>query len=816
MVKTWFGNKSLRDNFEPGDIIFGLSIDRTPGVDSLDPALFPRRTGKKDNILIQNPLTDAVYGPQVKPDIPRTDAEILNDLNDGQRGLGFKKFASSYPPLQKQDYLALEGDVRANRLWKRTSKAGLLYQIFERKKTVHFCVDHLETAIGKIAKKQGVEGNSVTATEIRLLYRYRHHPDIRKYLKVYSGNKEISVDAFFANPLWNDYIPHRSYYQILGTDDAPKLAAEGFDPVGTATRQVNGNLVTSTDLQTSSGFVPYIKPGGKKYVYFPLIDKERVVDRLIPLLEELKKKNKPPYVPVFKDSAQVKKFKGILTKNYGPADNSTLAPEYRYLYTIDKTNLSDLDKNSTLYISGHSSPGETNIYNAGGFLAPKRMSSKQLAENVVDMGLPPEVTVKMASCDSAVGNKQKIEIPPSLFHKKGTQEVNYDEAYSYVTDPARMGPYDASLAGDFENELLKLQPGRESGIVYGTVGLNMLNKIEIRMAKIVDGQLIDADTTHSLAVFYEHGSANMMEFRKSDMMRGRFYDPNPMLGKHGLPPLPEDAPHIDTQKLAASDPDLEPRVSTAVDLDAPHSLIQAKGRPSDALFLASGRDGNVLDHAKGTVWENSLQSSKATPKDVLLFDSGAGINIDTVIKSMNNGDLRQYSEVSGYFGTALASFIKIVRHVHEGENRYEITVETLESQPLTVRDVGQGFEDPEAIKGASLLGETVTEVEDLNFKQLQDMFNSINDSQQWGNWVQSHHLEFNQLFEQMADGGSEIFQEYRSGFNNETATELWFSVKDLQTVRADRNSTPKELEMAFNRAVTSLSSALRSGYQAAS
>ncbi len=204
--------QDLSEQFEEGDIIYGLSIDRTPGVDSLDRKKFPNSKNGKNNILTQNTLTDAVFGTSVTPGNYRPDEEIKEKLYDYKRGLNFKKFTTDYPPLNKVDYLELTGQQRANKLWKRTSKAGLVYQIFIMDKKVHFCVDNISNAIDKIARKEGIEGNCVTASEIRFLFRHRNQIQVLKNLKIYNKDKKIPIDIFFSHPFWSLYQPSQEYF----------------------------------------------------------------------------------------------------------------------------------------------------------------------------------------------------------------------------------------------------------------------------------------------------------------------------------------------------------------------------------------------------------------------------------------------------------------------------------------------------------------------------------------------------------------------------------------------------------------------------
>ncbi|MCL9781216.1 hypothetical protein M9194_07220 [Vibrio sp. S4M6] len=203
--------EELSRNFKEGDIIYGLSMDRTVGLMSLNQVHFPSHINGKENILVQNTLTNAVFGTSVTPGKYRTNLEIQKDLHDGRRGVLFKNYTVTYPPLQKSDYLSLNGYDRANKLWKRTSKAGLLYQIFQRNKQVHFCVDNTLSALEKVAKKEGIEGTCVTASEIRLLYRYRGNAKVRRLLKIYVKDREIPIDQFFNHPSWAYYSPKETY-----------------------------------------------------------------------------------------------------------------------------------------------------------------------------------------------------------------------------------------------------------------------------------------------------------------------------------------------------------------------------------------------------------------------------------------------------------------------------------------------------------------------------------------------------------------------------------------------------------------------------
>ncbi|NOH73365.1 hypothetical protein F0225_18790 [Vibrio pectenicida] len=448
---------------------------------------------------------------------------------------------------------------------------------------------------------------------------------------------------------------------------------EGMDAAETVTPVVQGNTVAPVSAQASGGFVPYVKPGGDKYIYFPHMDKERVFDRLISLLESRKAKGKSKYTPVFKDKDQADSFKQILGTKYGPDH-----PDFGYLHKENTTSLAHLTDKNTLYISGHSRPGDTKLYakqEGVGVVPP--ITSEELAQQIVDMKLPSNTTVKVASCNSAVGNSNGIPIPKEYMPIRGTPK--YKKIYPYVTDPNNMGQFEASLAGDFETQLVAKDPLRKPGIVYGTLGFHVLFSRSGDMARFDKkaGRIVGADFNHARAKFSsESNKYNYVDFRKSDMKRGRFYDPNPVRGRDGLPAAasgPAPAP-------AVSAPQVDSVVSTVADIDAPHSIVKVGGETqSNKLFIASHSDAGSLNQVRQAVSESGAASESV---DVLSFSQGPGLNVDQIVKSMDIGGLRQYNHVYGYFdthGTSPASFIRIIRHSQdeEGEQRYAITVDEL-------------------------------------------------------------------------------------------------------------------------------------------
>ncbi|NRD73118.1 hypothetical protein HQQ94_07665 [Shewanella sp. VB17] len=252
---------------------------------------------------------------------------------------------------------------------------------------------------------------------------------------------------------------------------------------------------------------PYIRPGGQKYIYIPFIDDERVIKRLIPLNITRVQQGKSMFLPVFKDQQQITHFRRILA-------NIHLDPLLQYLSSSSQTDLSTLDSTNTLYISAHGAPGDNYAYD----VTQKRISARALAFDINNMGLKPEVSVKMATCHSGEGDQQGIQIPANL---------NDEQAFDYVVN--HMGAFEHSLAGAFEKELINLQPSRTAGIVYGTIGAHVLTpSVSAKTEKISSGKL-RLNTGRAGAFFDVVGTrpqSYQFKVRKSDMKRGVGLEPS--------------------------------------------------------------------------------------------------------------------------------------------------------------------------------------------------------------------------------------------------------------------------------------------------
>ena len=94
-------------------------------------------------------------------------------------------------------------------VFKKTSKCGLEYQLLILKNRVHFFIDGLD--LSSVASKTDGHGRSVTASELRWLYRHRYMPDVRKNLVFWKNYKKLSQEDVFSLPLWQAYRPKKVY-----------------------------------------------------------------------------------------------------------------------------------------------------------------------------------------------------------------------------------------------------------------------------------------------------------------------------------------------------------------------------------------------------------------------------------------------------------------------------------------------------------------------------------------------------------------------------------------------------------------------------
>ncbi|WP_313712712.1 RHS repeat-associated core domain-containing protein [Pseudomonas sp.] len=212
----------LTDLFEDGHVLYGLRGSIFSAMRKLD-ATQSRTpegsggTGDRMNIFYQGQITDGVWDGELWPTKYSSDTDIKALFNDFERVLAFKRFLQAHPKYNVREQRAAKQLKRnyskaiRQGLWNKTSKAGLEYQLLERKAPVHFLMDNLNKE--DIAAKRGLAGKSVTASELRWLYRHREVPEVRENLFFHREGKKISHAEVFGSPEWQAYSPKRQYRQ---------------------------------------------------------------------------------------------------------------------------------------------------------------------------------------------------------------------------------------------------------------------------------------------------------------------------------------------------------------------------------------------------------------------------------------------------------------------------------------------------------------------------------------------------------------------------------------------------------------------------
>ncbi|MBB1585080.1 RHS repeat protein [Serratia sp. OS31] len=230
----------LTEIFQWGDILYGLDKPREKSLSALNSSGFKRKEAikpptknilksirqsfrkvkEKTNIIIQNDITNAVWDVS-KPKEYSDDKTINKQLNDSERAIQFRQFISSHEKynvidqdeatkLMSEPWKAMQLGVP---LWKRTSKAGLEFQLLVRKKPLHFMTDLIGDDIGVVISKEG-HGASITSSELRWLYRHRDLPEVRSNLIFYRDGKKISHEEIFGKNEWSNYHPKNQYNKM--------------------------------------------------------------------------------------------------------------------------------------------------------------------------------------------------------------------------------------------------------------------------------------------------------------------------------------------------------------------------------------------------------------------------------------------------------------------------------------------------------------------------------------------------------------------------------------------------------------------------
>ncbi|EER1949821.1 type III secretion protein GogB, partial [Escherichia coli] len=138
----------------------------------------------------------------------KQDSLIKRALNEHERGTKFKQCLKNH-----NNYNVIMADLsiyNRDKLWAKTSKAGLEFQTLIRNRTVMFCADGLVNSLKLIANKSEGYGQSITASELRWIYRNKDNSQIMKNIKFYLHGKEIPAERILDTPEWKDYRPKYS------------------------------------------------------------------------------------------------------------------------------------------------------------------------------------------------------------------------------------------------------------------------------------------------------------------------------------------------------------------------------------------------------------------------------------------------------------------------------------------------------------------------------------------------------------------------------------------------------------------------------
>jgi len=216
-------------------------------------------------------------------------------------------------------------------------------------------------------------------------------------------------------------------------------------------RMVENNPITLND---ASGMA-----SGKRYVYFPVLSSERI-GRLAKANIYRRSKQKSDYIVVFA-KGNYNDFEQTVKRFFSSQIGGELLQQHPNLMKDILNNVAfDFKKmkhRDQLHINAHGQPGRHYFFGDD----KQKASSEDVANLLVtNLKLPAWAKIKINTCHSAEGNLMPIIIPAK--YTKSQDVLNYLHR--------KRGSFLNSLAGHFESTLMKLQPRREAGNVYGYLG----------------------------------------------------------------------------------------------------------------------------------------------------------------------------------------------------------------------------------------------------------------------------------------------------------------------------------------------------------
>lgn len=185
--------KEIDEKISDGDLIFGIAVV----IKEIQLHIIKKNDFR---YIIQADLTKDIWN--------YADTRFVIK-NNNERTLGFFNYISRHHKYNVAVLFVLNTFKNRVNVFKKTSKCGLEYQLIVLKRKVHFFIDKLDLLA--IADKSEGFGMSVTASELRWLYRHRHMSDVQQNLIFWNNYKVISNDCVFSLPLWRAYIPSNTY-----------------------------------------------------------------------------------------------------------------------------------------------------------------------------------------------------------------------------------------------------------------------------------------------------------------------------------------------------------------------------------------------------------------------------------------------------------------------------------------------------------------------------------------------------------------------------------------------------------------------------
>ncbi|MFP1527043.1 hypothetical protein ACLB1R_01110 [Escherichia coli] len=155
-------HKEIDDEFSDGELIFGIAII----IKEIQLHLIKRRNYQ---YIIQADLTNDVWSYL-----------HTHCRNNNNRSVGFLNYISMHDRYNVSVLFISNTFKNRVNVFKKQASVDLNISCLYFRKKVHFFIDGLD--LSSVASKTNGHGRSVTASELRWLYRHRYMPDVRNNL----------------------------------------------------------------------------------------------------------------------------------------------------------------------------------------------------------------------------------------------------------------------------------------------------------------------------------------------------------------------------------------------------------------------------------------------------------------------------------------------------------------------------------------------------------------------------------------------------------------------------------------------------------